>query len=90
MIRRHGFPCWAHPSYNPVPGTDYRIDGLNDYFKTAGNTECRSILEENELVLRIRGIIFDTVAGIGAEPPAPESLTVSGVANLIQESHKYG
>lgn len=61
-------PCWDNSSWEPVLRMDPTSDHLSDVFRAAGETECLVNLEENELVLRIQGIIFDSVVRVGVAP----------------------
>lgn len=59
---------------------------MSDVFKTAGEMECLASLEENELILKVRGIMFDTVVSIGTAPPAFRSIPASELTGLIREA----
>jgi hypothetical protein len=76
-------PCWDGSLHSPV--IEKNILGDKDvlgevYFKACGETCCTAELDDDRLMLKVRGITFDEISRVGAESAIPRSLSVVGEA----------
>ena len=83
-------PYWDSSLYSPVIETDLLGDKGEVYFKACGGTHCTAELDDDRLTLKVRGITFDEISRVGAEPAIPESLSVVGeaISSYILEVHR--